>query len=255
MFLACVVVAADGPVGSKADSQSSAKSRVDADGWDILFDGKDLSAWNIPSGENGWKITDKGELHVAGKGANLFTHRRYCDYMLEYDARLAPETRGHSGVYLRAHNSRDITSSGIEVQIIDNAAYGAKWDSINANGALVGLSRPTATASNPVGQWDHFRITAKDALVTIELNGKETVKADLNQWSKPHRNPDNRTNKYEQAIAALPREGFIGLQNYGGSPVWFRNIRIKPLGDRQPKYTGKENVDDVLGAAPKNEEK
>jgi len=47
-------------------------------------------------------------------------------------------------------------------------------------------------------------------------------------------------------MGALPREGFIGLQNYGGVPVWFRNVRIKMLSDRKPKFTGDEPVDQVL---------
>jgi hypothetical protein len=45
----------------------------------------------------------------------------------------------------------------------------------------------------------------------------------------------------------LPREGFIGLQNYGGAPVWFRNVRLKPLSDRQPRFTGAEPIEQVLG--------
>jgi len=28
--------------------------------------------------------------------------------------------------------------------------------------------------------------------------------------------------------------------------VWFRNIRLKPLTDRKPQYTGKEPIADVL---------
>jgi hypothetical protein len=248
IVLLCGAIFAAYPAFGAEDPAPSqpAKPRIDSDGYDILFDGKDLAAWNIPTENSGWEITGKRELHVTGKGVNLFTHRRYCDYTLEFDTRLAPETRGRSGVYLRAHNSRDLTSTGIEVQIIDNAAYGAKWDAINANGSLLTLSRPTAPASNPVGQWDRFRITVNDALVTIELNGRETVRAELTQWTKPHRNPDNRTNKYEQAISALPREGFIGLHNYGGAPVWFRNIRIKPTTERKPRYTGKENLEDII---------
>lgn len=243
--------AANEPPASQASPQAPFKPRLDKDGWEILFDGKDLGAWNVPATGGGWEITGSGELRVAGKGANLFTHHRYCDYMLECDFKLAPGTRCHSGIYLRAHNSADVTSTGIEVQIIDDAAYGARWDSINANGTLYGLVHPSLPASNPTGEWNHFHITVNDALVSIELNGKEIVKADLNQWTKPHRNPDNRTNKYEQPIGALPREGFIGLQNYAGTPVSFRNIRVRPLTDRKPKYTGSEKIEDVTAGGKK----
>jgi hypothetical protein len=69
---------------------------------------------------------------------------------------------------------------------------------------------------------------------------------DKDKWTTPHLNPNGAKNKYPYAISDLPREGFIGLQDYQGTPVWFRNIRIKPLSDRQPKYTGYEPIQDVL---------
>jgi len=80
----------------------------------------------------------------------------------------------------------------------------------------------------------------------VDLNGKEIVKADLSQWTTAHQNPDGTPNKFLYAIASLPREGFIGLQNYGGKSLWFRNIRLKPLSDRKPQYSGKEPIESVL---------
>ena len=132
------------------------------------------------------------------------------------------------------------------MQILDNADYGVGFDAMNANGALYGLVHPAVDANLPLGQWNHYRVTANDNRIAVELNGKEIVEADLNRWTTAHENPDGSPNKYPHAFAALPREGFIGLQNYGGTPVWFRNIRIKPLSNRKPRYTGKEPITDVL---------
>lgn len=83
-------------------------------------------------------------------------------------------------------------------------------------------------------------------MIVVELNGKKIVKADLNRWTQAGRNPDGGHNKFPHVIGALPREGFICLQNYGATPVWFKNIRLKPLTDRKPQYTGKEPIDKVL---------
>ena len=63
----------------------------------------------------------------------------------------------------------------MEIQILDNAAYGARWNAMNANGALYGLVHPSADANKPLGEWNHFRIAANDALITVQLNGKEIV--------------------------------------------------------------------------------
>jgi hypothetical protein len=81
----------------------------------------------------------------------------------------------------------------------------------------------------------------------VELNRTEIVKADLSRWTKLGENPDGTHNKFPHAIGALPREGFVGLQNYNATPVAFRNVRIKALPDRKPRYTGKEPIKDVLG--------
>jgi hypothetical protein len=227
-----------------AKPQAAYEPRVDKDGWEILFDGKDLNAWDFPAGV--WVINEQGELTPAKGGRNIFTKRRYCDYVLELDFKVASKKKSNSGVFVRVHNNNDEVNTGMEIQILDDADYNVRWDAMNANGALYDLVHPSVEASRPPGEWNHYRITLNDNLVTVELNEKEIVKADLNQWATPKKNPDGSHNKFPHAIGALPREGFIGLQNYGGVPVWFRNVRLKPLSDRKPQYTGKEPIAEVL---------
>ena len=140
--------------------------------------------------------------------------------------------------------------TGREVQILDNTDYNVSFDALNANGALYDLVGPAVDANLPIGQWNRFCIRVLRSLVTVELNGREIVRADLDRWTVAGKNPDGSHNKYPYAIGALPREGFISLQNYGGAPVWFRNIRVRPLGDRRPQLTGKEPIKDVLRSLP-----
>ena len=80
----------------------------------------------------------------------------------------------------------------------------------------------------------------------VVLNGKAIVDADLNKRTSPHQIPNGTKNKYSHAIGDLPREGFVAFQNHGGTPVWFRNVRITTLSDRLPKYTGKEPIMEAL---------
>jgi len=149
-------------------------------------------------------------------------------------------------VLLHVHNQADPVNTGMEIQILDNEDHGVTFDAHNACGALYDLVPPAVPAVNPIGEWNHYKITVNDNVVQVELNGKAIVEADLNKWTIPHQNPNGSKNKYPHAIGNLPREGFLALQNHGGSPVWFRNVRIKPLGDRQAKYTGKEPITEVL---------
>jgi hypothetical protein len=220
-------------------------------GWEILFDGKNTDAWDVDLDAGAWAIDSEGSLYVAKAGPSIFSRKRYCDYILELDYRIASGKKSNSGVFIRVHNKRDEVNTGMEVQILDDADYSVGWDAMNANGALYDLVHPVLDANRPLGEWNHFRITANGSLITIVSNGKEIVKADLNRWSIAGKNPDGQPNKFPYAIGALPREGFIGLQNYGGVPVWFRNIKIKPLSKRQPKLTGEEPIQDVLSTAAK----
>lgn len=241
-----IAVAEDKPAAA-APKTAEYSPRMDKEGWEILFDGKDLNAWQeLPDG-GGWEITKDGELFVARKGPNIFTKRRYCDFVIECDFKVSAKEKSNSGVFVRTHDMKDTVNAGFEIQILNDSFYGAKWDSMNANGALYDMVHPTVPASSPFGEWNHYRITVNGSMVTVELNEKEIVKADLSQWTTAGMNPDGTHNKYKKyARGALPQEGFIGLQNYGGVPVWFRNIRVKELSDRKPKYTGAEKTADVL---------
>ena len=216
------------------------------DGWEILFDGKSTDAWDVDLSAGAWAIDKDGSLYVAHAGPNIYTKQRYCDYVLELDYRIVSGKKSNSGVFIRVHNKADEVNTGMEIQILDDDDYNVKHDALNAVGALYDMVPPAVPAANPVGEWNHYKITVNDNVVQVELNGKQIVDADLNKWTTPHQNPDGHHNKYPHAIGDLPREGFLGLQNYNGTPVWFKNVRIKPIGDRQAKYTGKEPIKDVL---------
>jgi len=231
---------------AETKSAGAYQPRYDKDGWEILFDGTDLNAWELPKQPGIWAVNQQGELFPAKAGRSLFTKQRYCDFVLEADFKLGAKRKANSGVFIRVHNCNDEVNTGMEIQILDNGDYGVPFDAGNANGALYDLVRPAVDANRPIGQWNHYRITANDNLIVVELNGKEIVRADLNRWTKVHQNPDGAHNKFPHAIGSLPRDGFIGLQNYGGTPVWFRNVRIKTLTDRKPQFTGKEPIDQVL---------
>jgi hypothetical protein len=232
--------------GAEPQGGAACEPRVDKDGWEILFDGKDLAAWDADPKAGVWAINEQGELCPAKGGRTLFTRQRYCDFVLELDFKIAGKKKSNSGVFLRVHDRNQEVNTGMEIQILDNADYGVKWDAMNANGALYDLVHPSVDANKPLGEWNRFRITANDGLLTVEMNGQEIVKADLNQWTTAHQNPNGTHNKFAHAIGLLPREGFIGLQDYGATPVWFRNVRLKPLTDRKPQYTGKEPIAEVL---------
>jgi hypothetical protein len=245
--LAIGLLSAAAGFAAEATKEGGYQPKLDKDGWEILFDGKELDAWIFDP--KVWTVTEQGELCPVKGGGNIISKQRYCDFVLEVDFKVAPKMKSNSGVFIRVHNPHNEVNTGMEIQILDNADYGVKWDAMNACGALYDLVHPSVDANSPLGEWNRFRITCNDNLITIELNGKEIVKADLNQWTTAHVNPGGGHNKFPYAIGLMPREGFIELQNYGGKAVWFRNIRLKALSGRKPEFTGKEPMADVIRKA------
>ena len=72
-----VVICATAVLAAEAKPGLGYKPRIDKDGWEILFDGKNLDAWQ-PAPE--WAINAQGELYPTKPGPDIFTKQRYCDF-------------------------------------------------------------------------------------------------------------------------------------------------------------------------------
>ena len=120
----------------------------------------------------------------------------------------------------------DPVQTGFEIQIFDSAGRAPGKHSC---GALYDAVAPSVEASKPAGEWNHIEITADGGRVKVALNGTDVVDADLDRWTEAGKNPDGSKNKFKKALKDFPRRGYVGLQDHN-SPVWFRNIKLKPLG-------------------------
>jgi hypothetical protein len=99
-------------------------------------------------------------------------------------------------------------------------------------GALYDACPPSKEMAKPVGEWNRFTITCKGPLLTLVFNGEQVLNADLDTWSEARKNPDGTPNKFATALKDFARKGPIGLQGLHGAakaPVYYRNLKIKPL--------------------------
>jgi len=193
---------------------------ADDDGWIVLFDGKDLSAWDNGSGGApgaGWVIEDDAVTRKKRAGY-LWSKQRYGDFVLELEFK----TTGNSGVFFRTGKPRDCVQTGFEMQVNRPSNPGK-----HSVGALYDALAPSKNAATD--GWNKVAITAVGSKITIDMNGERIIEADLDRWSEPGKNPDGTRNKYRTALKDFPREGHIGLQEHG-AVVSYRNIRVKPLG-------------------------
>lgn len=219
-------------------------------GFVSLFNGQDLTGWQVPMGDNGhWKVLDGVIDYDAGSEAardkNLWTAKEYRDFTLRVDWRIKEtpylNTRvpiiKPDGTHKRDAEGREIrttvpdSDSGILIRGNDKSqiniwcwpvgsgeVYGYRMDRNMPADVRAGVT-PKTNADNDVGQWNTFEITVRGDRLTVSLNGKEVLK--------------------DARLPGLPPAGRIGLQHHGGqrngmwtgppSLVQFRNLSIKEL--------------------------
>ncbi|CUU36916.1 MAG: DUF1080 domain-containing protein [Armatimonadetes bacterium] len=198
--------------------------REQKEGWKLLFNGKDLSGWTIMGDPDSWSVED-GTLYCKGKGGGMiYADGIYKNFELKLDFKLTP--KANSGVFFRIWDKNDPVQTGIEVQILDS--YGVEKPSRHDCGAIYDIQAPSENAVKPPGEWNSYHIICKDTHITVYLNGKKVNEVDLSKWTEPHRNPDGTPNKFKYPYNQMTRPGYIALQNHG-NPLWFRNIKVKPL--------------------------
>lgn len=211
------------------------------DEFTTLFDGEDLSFWTTNS-EN-WQIEDdvlvlksKGD-YVMVNSHYIWTKEKYGDFILELDFKVAEEPiyglekfegngrSGNSGVFIRVEDVDDPVQTGIEIQVA--ALMPGDEPTMNSVGGIFNLAPVTENMYKP-GEWNHYRITCKGSMITVELNGTKTSSADLDEYVTAGQNPDGSKNKFKRPLKDFARTGYIGLQDHG-TPAYYKNIKVKKL--------------------------
>jgi len=185
-------------------------------GWGDLLAGDLSNCYNSHS----WTLAD-GELARKG-GGDLWTRRKYGDFILDLEFKV--NKGGNSGVFIRTGDIQNWLHTGIEVQVHDSSDGTAR----GSCGAIYDCLAPGKDVAKDPGRWNQMTITARANNIYVVMNGEQIIDMDLNLWTEPHRNPDGSPNKFNTAYKDMPRTGHIGFQDHG-DPVWYRNIKIKPL--------------------------
>ncbi len=193
-----------------------ANASVLAPQWQNVFE-EDLS--NARFAEGSWEMTD-GVLTRKG-GGDIWTTEQYDNFILECEFKVAENS--NSGIFLRCGDLENFVQNAIEVQIhasTDNPKHSC--------GAIFDVLAPSEDAAKPAGEWNQYKITCLGNRIYVNLNGKSIINMNLLAWQKGGKNPDGTLNKFRKPLADFPKKGYIGFQDHG-DPVWFRNIRIRPV--------------------------
>jgi len=197
-------------------------------GWILLFDGKTLDGWTTSSRMPSKVPVEDGCINPHKCGGYMMIHEKeWSDFVLSLDFKISKGC--NSGIFvwtypLEPRPGKDVGYNGIEVAIDDTTTA-----SYHDTGALYDLVAPRKNAMRPAGEWNHIEITCKDGRIKVVLNGEGVSEMNVDEWDKPYKRPDGSDHKFDMAFKDHPRHGYIGLQDHG-SPCWFKNIKLLPLG-------------------------
>jgi hypothetical protein len=202
------------------------------DGFRPLFNGKNLDGWVNVNCHPGTFFVKGDEIITTGNPTGfLRTDRQYENFVLEFDwMHVEKEKMANSGLFVWGDPLPAVGTPytrGIEVQVLINFAPKDGWatshgDIFSIWGAkcvpdrphFKGIERclPSENRVKGGGEWNHYKVTANDGAIKLEVNGKE-----VSGVSKCN-----------------PRKGYLALESEGAE-CHFKNIRIKELPSTNPK--------------------
>ena len=216
-----------------------------------LFNGKDLTGWKVPAGDNGhWKVVDgvidyDAESEAPANDKSLWSEREFANFVLRVDWRIkstpyinpgvpiilpsglhkkdadGKEIRmsvpdSDSGIYLRGNSKAQVNIWGWPIG--SGEVYGYRMDDKMPPAVRAGVT-PKRIADRDIGAWNTFEITMRGDRLTVVLNGQEVIS--------------------NAQLPDVPARGPIALKHHGSKKggVWvsppslvqFRNISIKEM--------------------------
>lgn len=198
-------------------------------GWQLLWNGRDLSGWksNSPNGDmnKGWKAVDGELVIMARSGAgDIITEKRYHDFELSIDFKI---TEGaNSGIkYFIGENG----SIGCEFQILDDENHPDAKMGFNGNrrlGSLYDLIPADGWALVAKRDWNTARIVVRGNHVEHWLNGVKILEYEKNNDMWDTIVSHSKFAKVENFAGG--DGGHILLQDHNDE-VHYRNLKIREL--------------------------
>ncbi|MDD2243114.1 MAG: DUF1080 domain-containing protein [Petrimonas sp.] len=184
-----------------------------------LFNGKDLSNWNLVvegdsvPGDQVFMVEDSTILIKGLPFGYMYTKDKYSNFTLELDYSWVNEP-SNSGIFLLIENPTNPFPKGIECQlhagdagdfVLLEGSEMAEYtlpDSLTERPKFPVIKKQQPSSEKPSGEWNKAKITVDNGVVTVYIN-------------------DVLQNKGTSPT----KEGYIGLQSEGNA-VRFKNIEL-----------------------------
>lgn len=191
------------------------------EGFQILFDGTNMHEWtgNLID----YKMED-GCISVPAEtkyGGNLYTKKEFANFVYRFEFQLTPAA--NNGVGIRTPMQGDAAYVGMEIQVLDSEHPVYKNLAIyQYHGSVYGIIPAKRGYLKPTGEWNTQEIIADGNRIKVTLNGTVILDGDLKEATA------NGTLDGKEHPGLFNKSGHIAFLGHG-SPVKFRNIRIREL--------------------------
>jgi hypothetical protein len=176
------------------------------EGFQLLFDGKSMSKFDVHDDQKVWSVVDGAIKSNSDAGAgNLLTKEDFANFILKAEFRADPDIHAH--ILLRKGRGK---SGGYELQIKD------KDPKQTANGYLTAsipqVARAPADSKILPHQWNSLEITVDGTHMVVIYNGRKVV--------------DANDSKLSSGAIAL---SLATPEDAPGENIEFRNLKVKRL--------------------------
>lgn len=187
------------------------------EGFASLFNGRDLTGWQVDGGDPKSWSAETGAIVAANRGRAsrnwLLTERSYSDFVLRLEFQLTAGT--NSGIALRTQPDEGELAH-LEVQVADGSHPDVARNPLQQTGALFTLALDQPARLRPSGSWNQMEIALSGSSLRVSINGQPVVSTQLDKFA----------DKAVKFPALRRTSGHIGLQNWDGT-VRFRRIELK----------------------------
>ena len=223
------------------DAQPSPRSELTAEekarGFEMLFDGTDLSKWH--GDLEGYTVVNGAILVSANYGAtgNLYTNKEYRNFVYRFEFCFLEEGV-NNGVGIRTPENVDAAYDGMcELQILDHdaPAYAGWLRDYQVHGSIYGIVPARRLKHKPLGEWSTEEIIVEGDHIKVTVNGEVITDADIRKVTKGHNMAPDGSDKNPYTIdghnhpGMFNYKGFISFCGHGAG-LKIRNVRILDLG-------------------------
>lgn len=223
--LLLVVAVFSSSVSAADNSLTKAEKQA---GWQLLFNGKDLTGWKCNNDKPIQTKVEEGAIVPYKSGGYLVIHeKQFGNFVLKCDV-MWKDPRCNSGIFMRIEDPRNPVHTGFEVQVMAGDETGK-----HQMGAIYDLASTTKNAGNADGEWNSIEVRCQGPHISVKVNGEKVSEINCDDFTEPGICPDGEKHKFKlnkepRAVKDFARSGYLGFQDHGHK-VWYKNVKLLEL--------------------------